>query len=157
MQALRLHRHPGQTFSAVCFYKFAQSIDLFAREQLRRFDSADVAPICNRSGKYLKLRSSQLLREIYQLHTEASVRLIAAVTLHSLFICYARQRQRNLYAQRLAEYLFQQAFIQRNDIIHLYKGEFHIYLSKLRLSVCTEVLIAEAARYLIVSVKAGYH
>ena len=42
-------------------------------------------------------------------------------------------------------------------VLLLDKGHFHINLRKLRLAVGSEVLVAEAARHLIILVYAAYH
>ena len=51
----------------------------------------------------------------------------------------------------------QELLIDREHIVRIHKGELHIDLGELRLTVRAQVLIAVAARQLEVAVVAGAH
>ena len=58
----------------------------------------------------------------------------------------------NIYSYYILEKLCKKSLIYINNIVYIYKRKLHIYLSKLRLSVCTKILISVAACKLEVSV-----
>ena len=62
-----------------------------------------------------------------------------------------------LHAHELLEHVFEHALQMLEHILLLHKAHFHIHLSKLRLAVCTKVLIPEAPSHLIVPVNAAHH
>lgn len=64
---------------------------------------------------------------------------------------------RELYVQHLGEQAADQAFVQRQDLVHGHERGFDIQLGEFRLPVGTQVLIAEAAGDLVVPVEAGNH
>ena len=90
------------------------------------------------------------------LDVEAQIRLIGAVVLHGIGKGHARDWGLNVVADELPQ-LLDNLFTKRNDIVLIHEGHLHVQLGKFRLAVGAEVLIAVAARDLVVALHAGHH
>ena len=86
-----------------------------------------------------------MLGNIHQLHAETQIWLIGTIALHSLIPGHTQELSRNLSIQSLLENLTHHTFHHGKNGFLIYEGHLNIQLSKLRLTICTEILIAEAA------------
>ena len=92
-----------------------------------------------------------------QLYTETHIRFVGTKTIHSLLPCNSLNRKFYIYIQNFFEKICKESFVYIDNIIYIYKRKFHIDLSKFRLTVCTEILITEAACDLDITVITGAH
>ena len=92
-----------------------------------------------------------------KLHSETHVRLVRAKTVHGLLPGDTLDRKLNIHIQNLFKQICKISFIYINDIVYIHKGQLHIDLGKLRLTVRTEIFITEAARDLDITVISGTH
>ena len=100
--------------------------------------------------------ASESILQLYKLHAEAKVWLIATETAHSLMPCHLLQL-RKLYTTNLLEEMASHFLEKIDNIVLIYEAHLAVDLSKLRLAVCTEVLITEALGNLEVAVETCYH
>ena len=94
---------------------------------------------------------------IVNLHPESYIRFVAAIVIHSIIPAHTRNRIWNLHIQHILEEPSHKTLKGIEHILLLHKGHLAIYLCKLRLTVCPEVLISETADNLEISVIAGNH
>ena len=94
--------------------------------------------------------------QLDKLHLKACIGLVAAVILHRICPCHTRQFRQVNIKNRL-EQVSGQAFEHIEDILLLNKRHLAIYLRELRLTVGTQVLVAEAFHDLEVTVKTAHH
>ena len=92
-----------------------------------------------------------------QFHSETHIRFIRSETIHSFLPCDSLDRKFNIYIQNFFEQVCKKSLIYVDDIINIYERKLHIDLCKFRLTVCTKVLITEAACDLNVTVISGAH
>ena len=137
-----------------------QLVDLLAGERLGsvlRGDAADRAAVSERICKDRELRSLHSLREIGDLHAKAQIGLIGAKAVHRFGVGEARQRSLQLLAHHITEKAHKEAFGNIENVIDIDKGHFEVDLREFRLTVRTEILVAEAACELDVAVIARDH
>jgi hypothetical protein len=63
----------------------------------------------------------------------------------------------DLHPQHFTEAARNELLHEPHDAVSISKCELHVQLRELRLPVCAQVLISEAARDLVVAVVAGHH
>ena len=68
-----------------------------------------------------------------------------------------RQRQLNVNIEHFLEYALEEALVDGDNVILLNERHLKVDLGELRLTVGTQVLVAEAAGDLNVTVHAGQH
>ena len=107
--------------------------------------------------KYGKAAVLYNIRDIGQLHIEAGIGLVRAVVVHGVDPLHSGKGKLDVDAECLLSYILDQSLIDINDVVYVDKGQFHIGLRELRLSVSAQVLVAEALGDLEISVKARAH
>ncbi len=96
----------------------------------------------------VKSRSSRLV---------AQVRTVRAVTVHRIVERYARKRQRQFVANAVAEGGGERGFEHLEHVVLVHEGHFEVELGELRLAVAARVLVAVAARQLVVAIATAQH
>ena len=112
---------------------------------------ADVFLLEDAEGRVLEEVSA-----LGDLDVEAQIRLIRAVVLHGVGVGHARDRRGDLVADELPQ-LDQDFLGELDDVLLVHEGHLDVQLGKFRLAVSSEVLIAVAARNLVVALHAGDH
>ena len=97
------------------------------------------------------------VHKLHELHAETCIGLVAAVILHGIVPCHARELLCKLNAAYCLEEVLCHTFEQRDYILLLYKTHLAVNLSEFGLTVGTQVLVAETLHYLEVTVEARYH
>mgnify|MGYP002341754989 CR=1 FL=1 len=108
----------------------------------------------------IKHREAMSLHDIHQfdkLHAETQIRLVASVIFHSVLPCHAQERLFYLDSSNCLEEMFCHSFKCFNHILLLNKTHLAINLGKLRLAVCTQILITETLHDLEIAVKTRNH
>ena len=137
-----------------------QRVDLLAAVALGRAlgaDALDDAAGLDRAREHLERRGLGLLGEVHQLHAEPQVRLVAAVALDRLLEAHARERRLQLDVEAFLEGVHDRALDQVEHVVLLDERHLQVHLGELRLAVSAQVLVAEAARDLVVAVDARDH
>ena len=111
---------------------------------------------CRRRAKELKAGLLEDLRDIVELHTNAGIRLIGAVGIHCVPVLNLAQWSWELNAH-LCKCIAQNILKLGHDIFLADKCHLHINLCKLRLTICTKILIAEALSNLVVALNTANH
>ena len=136
-------------------HEIGQLVQLLAAivSATRHTDTTDILSLIEYREVALACES---ILQLYELHTETQVWLITTETAHSLMPCHLLQL-RKLYATNLLEQVASHLLEEVDNIILIYETHLAVNLSKLRLAVGAEVLIAEALCYLEVTVETCYH
>lgn len=115
-------------------------------------DTADIFSV-------IEYRETMALEHIHKLdktHVETSIRLIRAIILHSIMPSHAR-KHRKVNALDLLEKMASHALKHLEDILLLNERHLTVDLSELRLTVGTEILIAETLHDLEITVETAHH
>ena len=157
--AIFLNLHPSQTFGTIDTNEFNQTVQLTARDRGIAFniDSFNDTAVFYDSIEHFKVRILNIFRHIDQFHTKTQVRLIAAKTIHSFVPGQTLHRQLDLFTHSAFKYIRHQAFHHFHNILSVYERHFNIQLSKFRLTVSTQIFIAEAAGDLEITLHTGNH
>ena len=158
--AVRSQLHPCQTLGTIGLDKILQLVNFLARELVCRtvdVNQTDGTAIGNRTVEYLKGAILCDIRNIHNFIAKAQIRLIRAILVHGILPLHARQRQLNVHIQHFLKHALEKAFVDSNHIILIDKGHFQVNLGKFRLTVCTQVLVTEAAGDLHIAVHTGQH
>ena len=157
--AVRREGNPGQSLGAVGLHEFSQRVNLLARHIRATLgvDAAHAAAGSRRVREHGESAAPGDIRGVHQLHVEARVRLIGAIIFHGVFPGHARQGQGQMDALHGFEHLGERALDHGLHVLRLHEAHLHVYLREFRLAVGAVVLIAEAARHLIVLIKASEH
>ena len=157
--AVLLNRNIRQAFGAVAFGKLHKLVDFLAGHAALslRVDSAHRTACFQCVSENRKLRITNHIGYVFQLHSETEIRLVRTEPVHRLLPGHSLDRKGHLNAEKFMEQVCQQTLVDVNDILNVHKRKLHVDLRKFRLTVCTEVLIAEAPRNLHISVIAGAH
>ncbi|CDB09896.1 putative uncharacterized protein [Bacteroides sp. CAG:633] len=136
-------------------YKLGQCIKLLAGIVCGAFgtDTADVGSIV----EYREAVSFHNVHQFDELHAKAQVGFIATIVLHGIGPRHTQERFSQFHTTQFLEQIFGHAFEQFDNIVLLNKRHFTVNLCKLRLTVGTQVFIAEALRNLEVTVETRYH
>ena len=97
------------------------------------------------------------VREVGELHAETQVGLVRAVLLHRLDPRHAAQRFGEFDAHHFAEHVLGPAFEDFEHVLLLDERHLAVDLRELGLAVGAQILVAEAAHDLEISVVTGYH
>lgn len=108
-------------------------------------------------AKHAKPAFAREVRHIDDRKRKARVRLVGAVAVHRLLPGDAREGVAQVAAHHVPEHPRQQPFQQRQHVRLRHERHFQVDLRKLRLAVGAQVLVAEAARDLVVPVDAADH
>ena len=150
----------GKTLGAVGFYKIGELVDLLAGELFGSalgIDATHRAAAGNGAGEYRKAGIFEDLGKIVQLEVKAGIGLIDAVVIHGVLILDAAERRFEILAEDFLEDALHKALVHRHDVLLINEGHLHVDLGEFRLTVGTQVFIAEAAGNLHIAVKAGAH
>ena len=150
---------PGNALCSVGLCIFGERINLLAGEACAALDiyAANGAARFNGTGKNLKAAACGKVGEVTQLHSEAHIRLVRAEAVHSLVVGQTEQGSRKLATEKFAEEICEEALGHLDNIVLTAERHLDIYLCKLGLTVCAQILVAEAAGYLHITIKAGEH
>ena len=97
------------------------------------------------------------IRDVVQFHAEAQVGFVRSETLHGLDPRHAAEGLRKVDAENFVEHVFCPALEYLEYILLLDERHLAVYLREFGLTVCTQVLVAEAAYDLEVTVVTGNH
>ena len=97
------------------------------------------------------------VHQFNELHAKTDIRLVATVILHSICPWHTDKRLSQFYPTKLLEEVLCHPFKQADYIFLFYETHFAVYLCKFRLTVRTQVLVAETLYNLEVTVHALYH
>ena len=153
------HFNIGQPLRAVDLHKVAVFVNQLAGQRSpARNAQRRHAPfrIVGRAGKDRELHRFQQVGDVHQLHRVTQIRFIGTVATFGFGEGHDREIAQ-VDAFNLQPQLTHHRF---HDLTHLrrgHKGGFHVDLGKFRLTVGTQVFIAEAFDDLIIAVEAGHH
>ena len=131
-------------------YPFGELIELLAGVFGAALD-ADAAHILGRVEDAEAL-VPELGAEVVDLHSEADVRLVGAVLVHSLIPAHARERVRDVHAEGVLEHLPHHTLEGLEHVLLLHEAHLAVDLGEFRLAVGPEVLVTEAPYYLEIPV-----
>ena len=120
-------------------------------------DAPHHAALGHRLAEHAELGGAGDVADVDDLHAEAQVGLVAAVARHGVGVGEARERQRQLDAERLLEGGGEHALHHVLDVRFLDEAHLDVDLGVLRLAVGAQVLVAEGAGDLVVALEAGDH
>ena len=116
---------------------------------------SDTAACLNRAGEYGESAVLNEVGYILNLHAVSRVGLVGAVAFHSFFVCESRKRERDINIKNFFEQTRDVTLVHGHDILFVNERHFEVYLGEFGLTVCSEVLVAEASCKLDISVKSG--
>ena len=159
VRTVLLHGQISQSLCTVALCKINEGIYLLSRHRRLSLDiqAAYRAAVFQRRCKYTEAAASNRFRNINQFHAETGIRLIGTITVHRVYPFHSLQRKRDIQADRLLAHIGNKALVHIHYIIHIYKGQLHIHLRKFRLTIRTQVLIAETLCNLEIAVIPGAH
>ena len=152
--------HPREALCAVGLDELAELVDLLARELVRvavYVDETDRTAVLDGVLEHLERAVLCNVGNILDLKAEADVRLVRAVLVHGVLPGHARQRELNVNIEHFLEHALEEALVDCDHVILLNERHLKVDLGELRLTVGTQVLVAEAAGDLDVAVHAGQH
>src|SRR5690606_37585465 len=120
-------------------------------------DRLDRATTLHRAGEDLKGGLAEGFRGVDQFQSKTQVGLVDAEAVHRFVERHARDGAGQLVVGRFLPNLAHHAFEQRINVLAIDKGGLDVDLGKFHLAVGTQVLIAEAAGDLEVTLHAGDH
>ena len=149
----------SQALCAINSNKVLQMVSLTARNICiaLNIDSLNLAAVFDYRTEYGEVCILHSVSHVHQLHAKAQVGLVAAITVHSVIPGQALERNLNFLAQCALEDVVNEAFHQFQNFIHIHEGHFHIQLGEFGLTVSTQVLVAEAASDLEITLHASNH
>src|SRR5690554_1950442 len=154
-----VHLDVGQALGTVYADKLGVVVDLLTgqRTALRHTQGCNTAfRILRGAGKDLEVHAFHQIVHVLQLQRNTQIRLVAAVTLHSLGIRHAREF-RQLHIQHVFEQRTDHVFVERHQGLFINERGLDVDLGKLRLTVCPQVFVTETLGDLVVAVNARYH
>jgi len=113
--------------------------------------------VCGRRREHLEFAAAHEIRDVHELERHAQVRLVAAEAAHGIGISQARERVGQLDLQHAREYVADEPFHQRHDLLLRQERGLDVELRELGLPVGAQVLVPEAAHDLVVAVEAAHH
>ena len=118
--------------------------------------NGDRSHICGRI-EHSEAAALHLGSHFMNLHSETHIRLVGTVLVHGIVPAHAGQRIGDIHADGVLEHLTHHAFESVQHVLLLHETHFAVDLSKLRLTVGAQVLVAEAAHNLEVAVVSRHH
>ena len=157
--------YPGKTFRLEGFDELAERVDIAAREYevilvdkaLGVYHADTAADVFHRALEYLEAAALCDIGYIDKLQTETRIGLIRAETAHRLVVRHFAYLCGEFDAAALFENFSYEPVRKIHHLLLRDERHFHVYLRELGLTVGAQVLVAEAARYLIVFIRAAYH
>ena len=137
-------------------HEVGKLVDLLARVVGTTRD-ADTADILCRVENGEGSRALQYVHQLHELHAEAQVGLIRTEATHRLMPRHLLQLGGKFYATNLFEQMTGHILEHLNNVFLVDERHLAVYLRELRLTVSTQVLIAEALGYLEIAVEAAHH
>ena len=155
-----MHTGPGQALGLVGLDELTQLVDLLAGEVSGvavDVDEAHRAAALNRAGEHTEAAVLHDVADVLELKAEAQVGLVGAEAVHSLTPGHAQEGGLHVHVQDLLEDPLQEALLDAHHVVLVDEGHLQVDLGELRLTVCAQVLVTEAAGDLHIAVKAGQH
>ncbi|MCY1351842.1 hypothetical protein D9M69_381190 [compost metagenome] len=149
----------GQALGAVDADELGVVVDLAARHarRTRNAQGGDAAlRIVGRTGEHLEFHFLQLVGHVHQLQRNAQVRLVRTVAAHGFFEGHVREFV-ELDVQHFLEQLAHHLLGDFDDVAFFEEAGLDVDLGEFRLTVGTQVFVAEALGDLVVAVEAGHH
>ena len=136
-----------------------EPLELRARHLARAgVERADRAAAAEDRLEDLELAAAQRLGDVDDLQAEAPVGAVGAEAQHRLVVGHARPRRRAARrSRRPAKTAPMTASIDVDDVVLVDEGHLDVELGELGLAVGAQVLVAEAARDLVVALVAAHH
>ena len=150
--------NPSHAFSTVFGSDVAQLLNLATAPVASALavDGLNDVASFYRLGEYAKAATTNDFGKLNELHAKADIRTVATKTIHCLFPGHALQRELMLYAGRFQNFL-ENAFHHVDYIVFLNERHLDVNLSKLGLTICAKVFIAEATCNLVIALNAANH
>ena len=149
----------GQALGAVDADELGVVVDLLARHArpARYAQRGDAAfRVVGRAGKHLELDVLELIFHIHQFQRNAQIRLVRTEAAHGLGQGHVRQFA-ELDVQHFLEQVAHHGLGDAHDVFFIEEAGLDIDLGEFRLTVGTQVFVAEALGDLVVAVEAGDH
>ena len=99
----------------------------------------------------------QLVHQFHEFHSESEVRLVASEASHCFVPCHLLQLCRQFHSAHFFKDVACHILEEVDYIVLVYERHLAVYLCEFGLSVGSEVFVAEAFRYLEVSVESAHH
>jgi len=149
---------PGQAGGAAGLDDLLQAVQILAGVLRAAGDgqAADAAAIGDDPREHGERPVAEAVRQVVDLHPRADVGTVGPEAVHRLAVGHPRERRRHLDA-RQAEHLLHHGFQQGDDVLPRDEAHLDVHLGELRLAVGAQILVAEAAHDLEVTVLAGDH
>jgi hypothetical protein len=109
------------------------------------------------SREHAELRPGHRIAQVDDLEAEARVRAVGPEAGHGLVVGQARPRRRGRLEAGGLEHPGHEPLDDRDDVLLLHEGHLEVELGELRLAVGAQILVAEAARDLVVALVAAHH
>ena len=152
--------HPGNALGTAALGVFHQFVNVLTGHTVCRIlqhDGADGAACLQSTGEHGEAAVLDCVGKIADLHAEADIGLIGAVALHDLFVGISGNGHGKIHVHSLKEQSVDIALRHGQNVFHVHEAHLQVDLGELRLTVCTEILVAEATGDLHVAVKARNH
>src|SRR5258708_1242928 len=155
----RTSGRPRKTLSACAFRDRDQLVELTpchvlsARHRKRTHDPARRQDF----AEDLDLRVAESRAEVRDLQLVTEVWLIRAVAQERILDVQSRKRQLELHAKHFVPKLGEEALDQGEHVLLIAERHLQVELCELGLTVRAQVLVSEAARYLVVALDTGHH
>ncbi|RMR55269.1 hypothetical protein ALP83_05645 [Pseudomonas syringae pv. actinidiae] len=149
----------GQALGTIDADEFGVVVDLAARHAgSARHTQCGNTPfgVVGRTAEHLELDAGELIGNIHQFQRVTQVWLVGAVAAHGFFEGHVREIT-ELQVQDFLEQLTNHLLGQTDDVLFIEETGLDVDLSEFRLTVGTQVFVAEALGDLIVAVKASHH
>ena len=146
---------PGKALGAVDAHKVRKGVNFLAGQAFSAvyLDGLDHGGL----GEELEAGIAHSIRQLHKLHAKAGVGLVHAVVAHGLVPGHAREGKLKILADHVLEDALHEPFGHAHDVVLAHKAQLHVHLGELGLTVCTQVLVAEAAHDLEVLLETGAH
>ena len=155
--AVFLHTSIYQPFGSNLrtFHEVSQLVELFTSidSTTRCADTSDISS----SVEYWESTQLQHIHQFYKLHTETHIWLVATESAHCFCPRHTQEWLVQFYATKHLEQVFGHSFECLDDIFLCHERHLAVYLSELRLTVSTQVLIAETFCNLEITVETTDH
>ena len=152
--------NPCNALGTTALGVFHQLVDVLTGHAACRIlqnDGTNASACLQRAGEHGEAAVLHSVGKIADLHTEADVGLIGAVTLHHFFVGISGNGHGKIDVHGLKEQSVDISLCHGQDVLHVHKAHLQIDLGELRLTVCAKILVAEATGNLHVAVKACHH
>ena len=139
-------------------HDLVEAVELGARHLARTgVQRADRSAAAENRFKDFELGATELLADVLNLKPKAKVGAVAAVTEHRLVVSDPRPRSRGNRKIGRLEYCCDRSLADLDHLVFVNKRHLDVELRELRLTVGAQVLVAEAAGNLEVTLVAGHH